>query len=126
MSDLPRASTKRMALTPLSEDAVAQLARRAGRPARGLHHATGGNPFFVTEVLAADSDCVPQTVRDAVLSRALALSPAAREIAELLAIIPGKTEAWLLEQAAAGNDESGIEGCLGSGMVLAFADSSNG
>jgi predicted ATPase len=32
IGDLPRASTHRMSLSPLSEAAVAQLARRAGRP----------------------------------------------------------------------------------------------
>src|SRR5215831_6235274 len=68
MGELPRASTHRMSLDPLSEAAVAQLARQAGRPAKGLHGITGGNPLFVTEVLAAGSDSVPVTVRDAVLA----------------------------------------------------------
>ena len=116
IGDLPRASTRRMALSPLSEPAVAQLARQAGRPSKGLHGITGGNPLFVTEVLAAAADTVPVTVRDAVLARAVRLSPAAREIAELVCVIPGKTEVWLLEQAAR-PDEAGIEGCLSIGMV---------
>ncbi len=116
IGDLPRASTRRMTLSPLSEPAVAQLAREAGRPSKGLHSITGGNPLFVTEVLAAAADTVPVTVRDAVLARAARLSPAAREIAELACVIPGKTEVWLLEQAAR-PDEAGIEGCLSIGMV---------
>ena len=57
--------------------------RQAGRPSKGLYSATRGNPFFVTEVLAAAADAVPVTVRDAVLARAARLPPAAREIAEL-------------------------------------------
>jgi DNA-binding CsgD family transcriptional regulator len=116
IGDLP-ASTRRMSLSPLSEDAVAQLARRMGRPSKGLHEITGGNPFFVTEALAADADIVPPTVRDAVLSRAATLDPAAREIAEFLSVIPGKTEAWLLEQATDGVDAGGLEACLNSSMV---------
>ena len=116
MGDLPRASTRRMALSPLSEDAVAQLAGRAGRSSKGLHGITGGNPFFVTEVLAAATDTVPATVRDAVLSRAVRLSPAAREIAEVVCVVPGKTDFWLLEKAAL-PDEVGIDGCLDIGMV---------
>jgi DNA-binding CsgD family transcriptional regulator len=116
IGDLPRASVHRMSLPPLSESAVAQLASRAERPAKGLHSLTGGNPLFVTEVLAAAADTVPSTVRDAVLVRALRLSPAAREIAELVCIVPGKTEISLLEQAAR-LDEAGIEGCLSIGMV---------
>jgi DNA-binding CsgD family transcriptional regulator/tetratricopeptide (TPR) repeat protein len=116
IGDLPRASLRRMSLPPLSVSAVAQLASRAERPAKGLHGLTGGNPLFVTEVLAAVADTVPMTVRDAVLARAVRLAPAAREIAELVCVVPGKTEYWLLQQAAP-LDEAGIEGCLSMGMV---------
>jgi DNA-binding CsgD family transcriptional regulator/tetratricopeptide (TPR) repeat protein len=116
IGDLPRASTHRMQLSPFSESAVAQLARQAGRPAKGLHGITGGNPLFVTEVLAGIADAVPATVRDAVLSRAARLSPAAREIAELVCVVPGKAEQWLLQEAAK-PDEADIEGCLSMGMI---------
>jgi DNA-binding CsgD family transcriptional regulator/tetratricopeptide (TPR) repeat protein len=116
IGDLPRASVHRMSLPPLSESAVAQLACRAERPSKGLHSLTGGNPLFVTEVLAAAADTVPHTVRDAVLARAVRLSPAAREIAELVCVVPGRTESWLLEQTIH-PDDAGIECCLSIGMV---------
>lgn len=112
---LPRAGTFRMALAPLSEASVAWLARQAGRPSKDLHSITGGNPLFVTEVLAAAMDTVPATIRDAVLARAARLSPVARALAELVCVVPGKTESWLLEQAAQ-PDEAAIEGCLSIGM----------
>jgi DNA-binding CsgD family transcriptional regulator/tetratricopeptide (TPR) repeat protein len=116
IGELPRATVRRMHLVPLSDSAVANMACKAGQPSEGLRAATGGNPFYVTEVLAAAAEAVPVTVRDAVLARALRLSPAARQIAELVSIVPGKTEAWLLEQAVR-PDESGMEGCLGIGMI---------
>jgi len=116
IGELPRASTHRMTLMPLSEAAVTKLASQAGRAARDLYRITGGNPFFVSEVLAGESEQVPGTVRDAVLARAAKLSPAARQVAELVCLVPGKTEAWLLEQVAH-PDESTMEGCLGIGMV---------
>ena len=94
-----------------------RLADQAGRPSQGLHGITGGNPLFVTEVLAGVVDTVPATVRDAVLARTVRLSPGAREIAELVCVVPGKAERWLLEQAGRA-DEAGIEGCLSIGMVL--------
>ncbi|HMI76565.1 MAG TPA: LuxR C-terminal-related transcriptional regulator [Steroidobacteraceae bacterium] len=114
--DLPRAATHRMSLFPLSEAAVAQLARQAGRSSTDLHRITGGNPFFVTEALAAVAETVPASVRDAVLARAMRLTPNARQIAELACVVPGRTESWLLEQAVS-FDETAIEGCLGIGMV---------
>ena len=42
----------RLRLAPLSLAAVEVLARESGRDARILHEVTGGNPFFVREVLA--------------------------------------------------------------------------
>jgi DNA-binding CsgD family transcriptional regulator len=105
-----------MSLSPLSAMAVERLARRAGRPSEGLHSITGGNPLFVTEALAAGTDSVPATIRDAVLARAARLSAAARDIAELVCIVPGKTESWLLEGTAHPGD-AGIECCLSIGMV---------
>ena len=116
VGELPRSNVRRLPIAPLSEDAVANLADKAGRSAKGLRAATGGNPFFLTEVLAADAHSVPVTVRDAVLARALRLSPAAREIAELVSIVPGKTEAWLLQEVLQ-PDEAGIESCLSIGMI---------
>jgi DNA-binding CsgD family transcriptional regulator/tetratricopeptide (TPR) repeat protein len=113
---LPREATFRMALAPLSEAAVVRLAQQVGRPSKDLHSITGGNPLFVTEVLAAAVDTVPPTVRDAVLARAARLSPAARALAELVCVVPGRAESWLLEQAAQ-PDEAAIEGCLRIGMV---------
>ena len=115
MGDLPRSSAHRMSLLPLTEAAVAQLARQAGQSSAGLHRITGGNPFFVTEALAAVADTVPVSVRDAVLARTMRLSPGARKIAELACVVPGKTESWLLQQAVA--DEIDIEGCMRVGMV---------
>lgn len=107
-----------MSLPALSETAVATLAQRAGRPSKDLHRITGGNPFFVTEALAAVADTVPNSVRDAVLARAMQLMPTARNIAALASIVPGRTESWLLEQAVA-MDEAAIDDCLHIGMVRA-------
>jgi DNA-binding CsgD family transcriptional regulator/tetratricopeptide (TPR) repeat protein len=122
IGDLPRARTHRMALSPLSESAVAQLATQAQRSSKDLYAITGGNPLFVSEVLAAGGDTVPVTVRDAVLARAVRLSPAAREIAELVSVVPGRAESWLLEQVIK-TDPAAIESCLSIGMVR-YEDSS--
>jgi DNA-binding CsgD family transcriptional regulator len=116
IGDFPRTTLRRVPLSPLSKPAVEQLARQAGGPLEDLYGITGGNPLFVTEALAAGTERVPVTVRDAVLARAMRLSPSARQIAELVSVIPGKAEAWLLK-AADCLDEVGIENCLSIGMV---------
>lgn len=60
-----------------------------------VYERTGGNPFFVTEVLANMDQEIPDTIRDAVLAR---LSPAARDVVEFVSMVPGKTERRLLEK----------------------------
>src|SRR5919201_4053743 len=45
ISSLPQDAVRRLPLQPLSEAAMAELARRAGRPSTGLQALTGGNPL---------------------------------------------------------------------------------
>lgn len=97
------ACSRRMLLPRLTEAAVAKL---AGDDAAEVYKLTGGNPFYVTELLAGDRTRVPPTVRDAVLARAAKLSPAARAIVETASAIPGKAERWLVDT---GDNDAMIE-----------------
>ena len=67
-------STRRIELAPLSADAVRRLASASGLDAAALYRLTGGNPFYVTEVLQAGMNEVPAAARDAVLARVARLS----------------------------------------------------
>ena len=116
LGELPRSSVRRVHLAPLSEAAVRELASGAGRDAAALYAATAGNPFFLTEVLGTEGSEVPETVRDAVLARALRLSAPARAIAEFSSVVPERAEPWLLEEALH-PQPAHIEECLGIGMV---------
>jgi DNA-binding CsgD family transcriptional regulator len=106
----------RLELPVLTREAVATLARPQGIDPDRLHRITGGNPFFVTEVLAAPSRQVPPTVRDAVLARAARLSPGARGALDVAAVVPDRVELMLLE-AVAGADTAAIDECLRAGML---------
>src|SRR5262245_18526372 len=57
--------TRRMQLSPLTPGAVRALAGPRDVDAAELHRVTGGNPFYVIEVLEAGWPSVPPTVRDA-------------------------------------------------------------
>jgi DNA-binding CsgD family transcriptional regulator/tetratricopeptide (TPR) repeat protein len=114
---LPPEAVRRLRLEPLSEAAVAELARRAGRPAAGLRALTGGNPLLVTEVLAATDSGVPMTVRDLVLARVAGLPADAREVVRLVAVVPTRAELWLLE-AALGPRPSAVEAAVAGGLLV--------
>ena len=57
--DAGRPAVHRLELAPLSREAVDALAAGTGRDAGAVHALTAGNPFFVTEALAAPPDEVP-------------------------------------------------------------------
>jgi DNA-binding CsgD family transcriptional regulator/tetratricopeptide (TPR) repeat protein len=88
----------RLALSPLSTAAVAQLAAEAGKDVSELMQLTGGNPFYVTEVLAGPAGDVPATVADSVLARLQDLSPSVRRGLEQLSVIPTEVELSLAEE----------------------------
>ncbi len=106
----------RLKIDPLSPAAVAELAEPAGVDAEALYRQTLGNPFFVTEVVAAGKVEIPHTVRDAVLARAARLRPAARRLIDAVAVAPPHTEFWLLD-ALAGEAVDQLDECLASGML---------
>ncbi|RKS71517.1 AAA ATPase-like protein [Motilibacter peucedani] len=117
LGTLPTALLRTLRPAPLSSAAVADLARRAGRPPAGVHALTGGNPLLVTESLAGGGDGVPSPVRDLVAGRLAALSPAAREVARLAAVVPTATELWLLESAL-GPRTAELEECADRGLLV--------
>jgi DNA-binding CsgD family transcriptional regulator/tetratricopeptide (TPR) repeat protein len=116
LGELPAAATRRMLPRALSADAVAELGALTEVEAQDIHRVTGGNPFFVTELLAGGDRSLPAGVRDAVLARAARLSPAARRVLEAVSITPQPTELWLL-QALAGDDLAALEECVSAGML---------
>ena len=94
----------RIALQPLTIDGVAVLVTRSGASdlmATSLHASTGGNPFYVTEVLASEGG-LPATVQDAVLARLLRLDPTVRDVVEAVAVAPRSLDPADLDAMIAG------------------------
>lgn len=118
LGELPPASVRRLRLAPLSAAAVARLAAAAGRAAGDLYTATGGNPFFVTEMLASEDDGIPASVRDAVLARAARLPHDARAVLDLVSVVPGRTERRLLDRVLEGRT-SALDDTLSAGLLRA-------
>lgn len=116
LGDLPRASVRRLRLPALSENAVAELAARAGKHIDDLYSVTGGNPFFVTEALASQDSGVPVSVSDAMLARIARLSAAARSVVEFVSVVPAKAELWLLNDSI-NPATATLEECISAGIL---------
>jgi DNA-binding CsgD family transcriptional regulator/tetratricopeptide (TPR) repeat protein len=114
--DLATASSvHRLNLAPLSAASVRQLALNSSLDGDELYRQTGGNPFYVTEVLAA-SGGIPETVRDAVLARVSFLSPEARQTLEVVSVIGQPASMSLLNEISS-PDLKVTEECLASGVL---------
>jgi DNA-binding SARP family transcriptional activator len=107
---------ERVELTPLSVGAIRALGGVPQCRAAEIHRITRGNAFFVTEVLDADGDGVPATVRDAVLARVGRLPSAARRLAERLAVVPSRAQRRLAE-ALAGDEPAALGQLERSGVI---------
>ena len=116
LGDLATLGVPRLAPQPLSVDAVRTLCGGHLVDAAELHRKTGGNAFFVTEVLAAGAQGVPSTVQDAVLARAGRLSPSARAVLDAAAVAGPRIEPWLLQELTAAESAS-IDECLATGVL---------
>jgi DNA-binding CsgD family transcriptional regulator len=89
LGDIARsADAVSISLRPLSIDAIRILAEDRSVDARWLREVTGGNPFFVVEMIDYDGAGIPRTVRDAVLARTTELTDDAWDLLHLLACAP--------------------------------------
>src|ERR1700751_3962002 len=113
----------RMQLPALTLAGVRQLVEQAGSvlDAGEVYQRTGGNPFYVTEVLAARLDDVPATVRDAVLARVSRLSPAGRDVAAAAAWLGRRAEVGLLAEVS-GQPLTAIDECQHRAVLVADGD----
>ncbi len=111
-------STRRMGLPPLSGAAVRTLVGERDVDAAELRRVTGGNPFYVREILAAGWPSIPPTVRDVVGARMARSTPAAREAVRVAALIGTRVEPSLLAAALTGPGSPADE-CLRSGFLVA-------
>ncbi len=121
LGDLPSSSVTRLTLHPLSADAVATLARQAGRSDADLHRITAGNPFFVTELLASHDvapGALPVSVRDAVWSRLSRLTAGERALLEMISIVPGSVEHWLVRVLMGPQADTAVDQCIARGVLL--------
>lgn len=113
----------RMQLPALSAAGVRQLVDAAGSALDpdAVFSRTGGNPFYVTEVLASGAETVPVTVRDAVLARVARLSRAGQDVAGAASVLGRRAEADLLA-AVSGQQLAAVDECVDHGVLVVDGD----
>jgi len=120
------AAVTRIGLAPLTSPAVATLAAGSGVNADQLYDITGGNAFFVTEVLAAGPAALhrkglPRSVSEAVCGRLARLSAKARQAAHAVAVCGPRADVALLEKMCP-EARPALSECLDAGILVAEGD----
>jgi DNA-binding CsgD family transcriptional regulator/tetratricopeptide (TPR) repeat protein len=110
---------RRISLRPLSIEGVRTLAAGSPFDPVELHRLTGGNPFYVTEALAAGGEGVAPSIRDAVLARVARLGDEARTVVEAVAVAGPELD--LLERVL-GDSPRSVDECLAAGVLRASED----
>lgn len=113
---LTKPDVHRHTVEMLSPDAIRALAGERSVDAERIHQITGGNAFYVTELLATDGS-VPATVQDAVLARVGRLDVDARRAVEAVSIAPRSMEPAHIS-ALVGTPPEAAERALHAGVLV--------
>ncbi|MGA8264234.1 MAG: AAA family ATPase [Ignavibacteriaceae bacterium] len=114
LGDISSQNLIKINLPLLTEKTVNDLAET--HRLKNLYVITGGNPFLITELLNNKNEGVPSTIKDSILTRISRLSNNAKELIQLVSIVPTKTEKWLIDGIVNFNTKI-LEECLNSGLV---------
>ncbi|MEZ0580704.1 AAA family ATPase [Nocardioides sp. MH1] len=110
-------STRRISLPPLSAAATGRLAAGAGLDPDRLFDVSGGNPFYVREVLADPEREVPTSVADVVRARVARHSAPAQRLLASAAVVGRPATAHLLARIAA-VDLTVLDECVAQGALV--------
>ncbi len=104
MAGVSSSDTTRIALEPLSAKAVSRLAEGSGQSPVELYRITGGNAFYVTELLRGGGNDALRSVQDMLLHRLARLPADTQRALEAVSVFPRRAERdWALEIAGVGD-----------------------
>jgi tetratricopeptide (TPR) repeat protein len=98
LSQLNRDSFIRLQLPPLSKQVVDKMAGERGWKGEDVYSISGGNPFYVNEILASYSVGIPENIRDSVLSVYNRQDAKTKHVWEILSVMPTGFSARYLDK----------------------------
>lgn len=98
LGHVPPDSFSRLQLTPLSRYIVEKMAIEKGYKGEDVYSISGGNPFYVNEILASYNVGVPDNIKDSILSSYDRLDEKTKQVWQILAVLPTGLEIRYLEK----------------------------
>jgi DNA-binding CsgD family transcriptional regulator len=107
----------RIQLPPLSREAVQKMADEKGYIGEDVYLVSGGNPFYVTEIVASYSAGVPENVKDSILTVYNCGAEVTRNAWQLLSVMPeGLYTEWI--PTIDEHFPEAIESCFTHGIII--------
>jgi len=117
LGQLQSGSFTRIQLPPFSRDAVDRLAKEKGYNGEDVYSISGGNPFYVNEILAGYSAGIPDNIKDSILSVYNRLDEKTKHIWQVLSVMPTAFDLRSLEKLEPNFIEA-IESCLETKILI--------
>jgi len=117
LGHVPPDSFTRLQLTPLSRHIVEKMAIEKGYKGEDVYSISGGNPFYVNEILASYSVGVPDNIKDSILSSYNRLDEKTKQVWQMLAVLPTGLEIKYLEKMEPSYTTS-IHSCIGLKILI--------
>jgi DNA-binding CsgD family transcriptional regulator len=117
LGELTPGSFTRLLLRTLSKQAVEKLAQEKGYKGEDVYSISGGNPFYVNEILASYSPGIPDNIKDSILFVYNRQDDKTKNIWQILSVLPTGLEIKYLEKIEP-QFETAIENSLSSGILI--------
>lgn len=120
LGQLPPDSFTRVQLSPLSKQAVEKMAEERGYKGEDVFTVSGGNPFYVTEILASYSPGVPDNIKDSIISVYNRQEIGTRHAWEICSVIPEGLE--INRFAKIKSSDEGMDHCFALKIIIVKND----
>lgn len=121
LAHLPPDSFTRIKLLPLSKEAVEKMALEKGYRGEDVYSISGGNPFYVNEILASYSPGIPDNIKDAILSVYDRQEEGTKNAWQICSVIPEGIEINRFAKIKASWDE-GMDHCFALKIIIVKHD----
>ncbi len=121
LGQLPADNFERLHLTPLSREAVTNMAIDRGYNGEDVFAISGGNPFYVNEILASYSPGVPENIKDSILSVYDQQEEGTKHAWQICSVIPEGLEINRFAKLKSSWDD-GMDNCFALKIIIVKND----
>lgn len=117
LGQLPPDSFTKIFVTPLSKSTVQKMAADKGYSGEDVYGISGGNPFYLNEILASYSPGVPENIKDSILSVYERQEEGTKHAWQICSVIPEGLEVNRFAKIRTSWDEA-MDHCFAMNVII--------